>query len=274
MHIRQESENYTRECYALQLDIRGYFMHIDRMRLLEIATKSLKKMSKHEAREGLLWEDVIDMDFVLWLTKEIVLLNPRGNCKIVGTWDDWNGLDKNKSLFYTEEGKGLPIGNLTSQLFSNVYMNAFDQYMKRTLGCKHYGRYVDDAYVIGRDKEWLLSLVPRINTFLRDNLGLEIHMGKLHLIDVKYGVCFLGAFVKPHRVYVSNMTLKRMLASMGRMNMGDHEAVYRSVNSYLGTLRHYKTYKIRSAIFLKEKFLKIGGFDRNVTKMVLPKFFQ
>ena len=268
-HIRQESLNYTRPCYALQIDIRGYFMHIDRELLLKIATDTIIKMSKHEAYDGLLWEDVIDVDFVLWLTKEIVLLNPRDNCKIVGTWYDWEGLDRNKSLFYTQEGRGLPIGNLTSQLFSNVYLNVFDQFVKRELKCKHYGRYVDDAYIISHDKKWLLSLVPKINDFLKNELGIELHMGKLHIIDVRYGVSFLGSFVKPFRTYISNATLKRMLASMGRLNMDDHEAVYRSVNSYLGTLKHYRTFKIRSAIFLNERFLNVGYFNRDVTKMMM-----
>ena len=71
---------------------------------------------------------------------------------IVGKRADWIGLDRSKSLFYTEDGCGLPIGNLTSQLLSNVYLNLFDQFMKRVLHCKHYGRYVDDSFVVSRDR--------------------------------------------------------------------------------------------------------------------------
>lgn len=266
-HIRRESQNYTRKCYALQIDIRGYFMHIRRRLLLDIATTQLKKMSKHEAYDGNRWEDLIDIDFILWLTEEIIMLNPRDNCNIVGSWDDWKGLERSKSLFFTEDGCGLPIGNLTSQLFSNVYLNEFDQFVKRELKCKHYGRYVDDAYIISCDKRWLLDLVGKINHFLTNRLGLELHMGKMHIIEVNYGVCFLGAFVKPHRTYVSNATLNRMLVSMSNLNMDDYEAVFRSVNSYLGTLVHYSSYNIRSAMFLRPEFLKIAPFDPGVTKM-------
>lgn len=75
-HIRQESHNWQRPCYALKIDIRGYFMHINRRRLLDIATASLLKMADNQANGGMKWRDVIDMDFILWLTNEIVLLDP------------------------------------------------------------------------------------------------------------------------------------------------------------------------------------------------------
>lgn len=267
-HTRKESENYTKTCYALQIDIRGYFMHINRSLLKKMTIDTIDKMRTHVAYKGKTWEEIIDIDFVKWLTEEIVMLNPKTSCKIVGSLGDWNGLDRNKSLFFTEEGCGLPIGNLTSQLFSNVYLNAFDQYIKRVLKCKHYGRYVDDAYIIGADKRWLMSVANNIGTFLSNNLGLSLHKGKLHVIDVRYGVGFLGAFVKPFRTYVSNSTLRRMLLSISKLNMNDKESVYRSVNSYLGSLRHYKSYRIRSAMFLRPKFLCVAPFNREVTKML------
>ena len=159
-HIRQESHSNQRECYVMKMDKRGYFMHIDRQILLNIVLKTLRRMANHRIARGhkLTWNNWIDMDFVAWLSEEIIMLDPRQNCKIVGTVEDWEGLDHSKSLFYTMDGCGLPIGNLTSQLLSNVYLNEFDQYMKRTLKCKHYGRYVDDSFVVSTDKEWLLSL--------------------------------------------------------------------------------------------------------------------
>lgn len=100
----------------MKLDKRGYFMHINRQKLLQIAIATLHKMSDHKIskQDGDLWKELIDMDFVEWLTREIILLDPKKGCKIAGSINDWNGLDKNKSLFYTTEGCGLPIGNLTS----------------------------------------------------------------------------------------------------------------------------------------------------------------
>lgn len=279
-HIRQESDNWHKECYVMKLDIRGYFMHINRKKLLELANGTLKKMAKRPCGEAqgttafpcgetsrhTTWEDILDIDFMLWLTEQIVMLDPKTHCRIVGDMSDWEGLDKNKSLFWTNDGCGLPIGNLTSQLFSNVYLNAFDQFMKRVLKCKHYGRYVDDAYVVSQDKEWLLSIVPKMDAFLREQLGLELHQGKLILSDAKNGVEFLGGFVKPFRTYISNSTLGRTLRGIREMDLNNVNKVWRSVNSFLGMMVHYDSYNIRCRVFLRPEILRAGHFDKDMTK--------
>lgn len=272
MHIRSESLNHQRKCYVMKLDMRGYFMHINRKKLEDMAISSLEKLRTHRIEKGSTrtWEDVIDYDLVLWLTHEIASLNPKDNCFMVSPAECWDGLDRNKSLFYTNDGCGLPIGNLTSQLFSNVYLNALDQFMKRDMKCSHYGRYVDDAYVVDCDKSHLLSMVPEIEAFLRDNLGLELHKGKLQIIDAAYGVEFLGAYIKPFRTYVSNATLRRTKCGVSQINMSDAEAVYRSVNSFLGMLVHYSSYHIRCELFRKKRFLKIASFDNEMKKMNKP----
>lgn len=268
MHIRQESRNWSEPCYAMNLDIRGYFMHIRRDRLLEIATESIRKMAGHRVHKdsAVTWADIRDIDFICYLTREIVLLDPKTCCEIIGSKEDWIGLDRNKSLFYTPAGCGLPIGNLTSQLFSNVYLNVFDQFMKRVLGCRHYGRYVDDSYVISADREWLLSLIPSIRTFLNDKLGLELHMGKLHVRNVTQGVEFLGAFVKPYRDYVSNKTLHRMTTSMKTLDLKDRNHVRCSVNSYLGVLSHSASYNLRRRLFLDSDVSRVMEFDNDILK--------
>lgn len=275
-HIRKESRNYQRECYALKLDLRGYFMHIDRKRLLEISTNTLQKMSQHRINKRFktLWMDLLDMDFLSWLTGEIVLLDPTKNCKFAGRRSDWDGLDVNKSLFKTPKGCGLPIGNLTSQLLSNVYLNVFDQFMKRVMKCKHYGRYVDDSYVVNESKKWILSLVNDIRKFLRDTLGLDLHMGKLQVINIRYGVDFLGGFVKPYVKYISNGSLVRMLQNIKMIDYSNAEAVYRSVNSFLGTLSHYACFNIKCEIFLTERIISYAPLSQDMTKMQLPFKFN
>lgn len=270
-HIRQESHNYQRECYVMKMDKRGYFMHIDRQILLDIVLKTLKKMANHRIVCGhkLTWNNWIDMDFVSWLSKEIIMLDPKQNCKIVGTVEDWDGLDHSKSLFYTDEGCGLPIGNLTSQLLSNVYLNEFDQYMKRVLHCKHYGRYVDDSFVVSSDRDWLLSLVPHIRTYLKEHLHLELHMGKLHVVSCQQGVEFLGGFVKPYRNYISNESLDRMLHSVSKINLRDHAATWASLNSFLGVLSHYSSFNVRSRMFFNPELLTLGKFNQGITQFTL-----
>ena len=277
-HIRKESQNWNLPCYAMNLDIRGYFMHIQRNRLLNIAKESLEKMSTHKVGmcddvsipSGVLltpstsWRDIRDMDFILWITEQIVMLDPKTSCEIAGDKSDWDGLDRNKSLFWTADGCGLPIGNLTSQLYSNVYLNIFDQWVKRELGCRHYGRYVDDSTMIDSSREWLLEQVPKIREFLFDELGLELHMGKLKIRDVRHGVEFLGAFVKPYRDYISNKTLSRIRKNLQELDLQDIRHAHSSVNSYLGVLSHHASYNIRHALFDESNIAKILEFDGDI----------
>lgn len=268
-HIRKESLNYSVPCYVMKLDIRGYFMNINRQILLRIASDTIVKMSTHKlSKHGITtWNDILDINFILWLTRVIVLINPIEDCEVICNINQLIGLDKNKSLFCVSRGCGLPIGNLTSQLFSNVYLNVLDQYMKRILGCKYYGRYVDDAYIVSTDREWMLSIVPLIRQFLKDKLGLDLHMGKLRIDDVNYGVEFLGGFVKRYRNYISRHTVKRMLGKLREKNEYEYDEMYCTINSYLGMLSHYSSYKLRNDIFMKEEYLKISSYDSEMSKM-------
>jgi retron-type reverse transcriptase len=266
---RKESHNWQRPCYAMHLDIRGYFMHIVRKKLLDIALGSLHKMASHRICKASrqTWNDTMDMDFVCWLTEVIVMLDPRVNCVIVGELSDWEGLDAAKSMLHLEDGLGLPIGNLTSQLFSNVYMNPFDQFVKRVLKCRHYGRYVDDGIIVSHSKEHLLSLVPEIRRFLRDELGLELHMGKLSISEVSKGVEFLGAYIKPYRIYPSRRTLDRVIQKISLLDFTNPRKVLRSVNSYLGLFQHTSSYNLRRRLFVRAEFLRLGCFDDALTKL-------
>lgn len=267
-HILSESRNYSRKCYVLKMDIRGYFMNINRQKLLEIATNSLNKMAEHKVGKyrKTLWKDIVDMDFVHYLTKEIILLNPINDCRFIGPRSDWDNLPYEKSMFHTPDNCGLPIGNLTSQLYSNVYLNVFDQFMKRELKCVHYGRYVDDFYVVSHDKDWLMSLVPQVIKFLSEVLGLSVHDGKTRIIDVRKGIDFLGGFVLPYRIYVNRSTLERMDAKLFVLeDCGESQHVEKSLNSYCGVLSHWNNYNIRKKrLLIRHKFTQYGMFDYNL----------
>ena len=270
-HIRQESYNWQRPCYALKIDIRGYFMHINRRRLLDIATASLTKMADHQVNGGMKWRDVIDMDFILWLTHEIVLLDPTEGCRRVGNPSEWDDVDASKLMANAPADCGMPIGNLTSQLFSNVYMNPFDQMVKRLLHFLHYGRYVDDSATICSDRQRLTDAIPLMRDFLKDELCLDMHMGKTQIIDVRYGVEFLGAFIKPYRTYICNRSLSRIRQEAADvMHMGRGQA-FRTVNSLLGVMSHYSSYNLRREIFTQQHILRYGSFDRDMTTFTLSK---
>jgi hypothetical protein len=184
------------------------------------------------------WADIRDFDFILWLTEQIVMLDPMEHCHIVGDLHDWDDIDHAKCMRYVLPGLGLPIGNLTSQLFSNVYLNPFDQFVKRDILCEHYGRYVDDSTMVDACREWLLEQVHKVREFLADELGLQLHMGKLHIQEIHSGVEFLGSFVKPYRDYVSNKTLERMTKKIQEIDLRNEEKAVRTIDSYLGILSH------------------------------------
>ena len=266
-HIRQASLNWQERAYAMSLDIRGYFMHINREKLLRIATDSIKKMATHKVGltdevpipSGVLltptttWAEIRDMDFLLWLTEQIVMLDPMENSIIVGDESDWAGIDHAKCMRFAEPGVALPIGNLTSQLFSNVYLNVFDQFIKRVILCHHYGRYVDDSVQIDPDRDWLIQQVPQEREFLADELGLQLHMGKLHIQEIHSGVEFLGSFVKPYRDYVSNKTLERMTKKFQEIDLRNEEKAVRTIDSYLGILSHTASRHIATDLGLASK---------------------
>ena len=253
-HIRRESLNYTELCYILKMDISGYFMHINRQILLNIVIRRLSKMRRHKIHRAATetWNDILDVDFLTYLSQEIIMYNPADNCVFRGKKSDWATLPHSRSLFYSPKDCGLPIGNLTSQLFSNVYLGEFDDYMKRTLKIHRYGRYVDDFYVVSNDRDYLLSIVPKIEDFLTDKLKLQINTEKTVICDSNSGVGFLGAFLKPHRRYIHNHSLRRIKSKIPNLAAITDKEKQRSVYaSYRGILSHYSSLSVKADILLR-----------------------
>ena len=186
--IRRCSKNYTTDCYVLKLDIQGFFMAIDK-RILWAKLRDFIYQRYHGADKPLLLE----------LCYKILANNPTKNCFIKGGRHHWRALPPDKSLFYSAPYCGLPIGNLTSQIFANFYMNPFDHFIKHDLGVQYYGRYVDDFLLVHHDKTYLLSLISKIRDFLKDELGLTLHPRKIYIQHYTRGVNFLGVLIKPHR---------------------------------------------------------------------------
>ena len=130
---------------------------------------------------------------------------------------------------------GLPLGNLTSQLFCNIYMNEFDQFVKHGLKIDHYIRYADDFVILSPNKEELESLIPMIADFLQESLKLELHPDKVFIKRISAGVDFLGwVHFTDHRV-LRNTTKKRMMKKLNVKN----------ISSYVGLIKHGNSYKIR-----------------------------
>lgn len=280
-HLRSCSDNWRKPCFVLKLDIRGYFMHIDRQKLYGQIMGLLKEFTNRKNSEGKRWKEVLDYDLLRFLIREIVFNDPTVGCEVRGSRAEWKGLPPDKSLFHVAKGCGLPIGNLTSQLFSNVYLNAFDHFVKRNLGEKYYGRYVDDFFIMGSEKNHLLSLIPRLRRFLWDELRLTLHPNKIFLQNAYKGFSFLGAYIKPHRRYLLRKTKKRVVRRMTNINRyllkeGDKrferkelQHISSIVNSYMGYMQHMACYNFKKRLVEQNvSFLKIGHFLGEERKFV------
>lgn len=145
--------------------------------------------------------------------------------------------------FHTESGKGLPLGNLTSQLLVNIYMNEFDQFVKHTLKAKYYIRYADDFVIFSGDKEYLKVVLLQMSTFLNFRLGLKLHPDKVFIKTVASGVDFLGWVHFPdHRV------LRTITKNRAFRNIREKRWKQETVESYLGLMRHGNMYKLQKGI--------------------------
>lgn len=144
--------------------------------------------------------------------------------------------------FSTSDGVGLPLGNLTSQLFVNVYMNEFDQFVKHKLKSKYYIRYADDFIFLAKDKEELIKLLPLIESFLKHKLRLSLHPNKITLKSFASGIDFLGWVNFPTHRVLRTSTKKRILRSLSD-NISEE-----TLRSYLGLLKYGNTTKIKNII--------------------------
>ena len=202
-------------------------------------------------------KDKVDFDFslVIYLLDKIINSDPTKGCIVRGNKEDWQGLPKTKSLFYSKNNCGLPIGNLTSQLFANVYLNDFDHFVKKDLGIRYYGRYVDDMVIIHRNKNYLKRVVFEIEKYLEDNLCLRLHPKKRYLQHYSCGVEFLGSIIKKDRIYVSERLKGNFWEAIKNANIEiekeekikncEKERILSQINSYLGFLSHFQTYNLK-----------------------------
>jgi RNA-directed DNA polymerase len=144
-----------------------------------------------------------------------------------------------ESFSFGVEGKGLPLGNLTSQLFCNVYMNEFDRFVKHKLGFKAYIRYADDFVLLSEDREDLTQQIPKISEFLHERLKLSLHPDKVFIKTFASGVDFLGWTHFPTHRVIRTTTKKRMMRRIGGHPTDE------TLQSYLGLLKHGNTYKVQ-----------------------------
>ena len=254
---RSITRNWTRDAFFLKAEIANFFGSIDRHILLGLVLRHVEE------------------DWLRAMIGQIALHDPRENAVFRSSQALFAQVPKHKSLLHAPDGKGLPIGNLTSQFFANIYLNELDQFVKHRLRARYYGRYVDDLVLLHDDPGVLNSWYDQIDGFLQDRLTLRLHPGKKHLNRAETGIDFTGFIIKPGRTYLRRSSLarcRRKIAGWERSdNPHDPEALTRlshSMNSYLGQLRQVDGFKARKGLCQRVESLFLQA-DTNYTK-ILP----
>lgn len=196
------SRNHTRSVWILKCDIRKFFANIN-----------------HAVLKGILARHIADQD-ILWMLHQVI-----------------DSFHSDKGL-----GVGLPLGNLTSQLLVNVYMNEFDQFVKCKLKIKHYVRYADDFVILHENQNHLRVIVPKLAAFLESKLHLSLHPKKLFIKTLASGVDFLGWIHFPHHRVPRTSTKRRMLKKLSQNPSNQ------TIASYVGLLSHGNTYRLHQKI--------------------------
>ena len=254
--IRKVTQNYKKEAYYCQLDISGFFMSIDHRILYSLFQKLIE--NKNKSRQ---WREDI-----LWLAKIIIFHKPTKNYITKGNLSLFKLIPPRKSLFKSPAGKGLPIGNYSSQFFANLYLNELDQFIKRELRCEYYIRYVDDLVLLVKDRESLKHFRDEINFFLKKKLDLELSLNKTKLQSINKGIEFLGYFVKQDYILVRQRAVGRLKDKLHKLNnmidkVPELKKFLATINSYYGHFRHAFSFNLKKDIYenhlgsLKEKFL-------------------
>ncbi len=156
------------------------------------------------------------------------------------------------SFYSTEKGVGLPLGNLTSQLFVNIYMNEFDQFMKHKIKARYYIRYADDFVVFSQDKPWLHGIISEITGFLLNRLKLHLHPNKISISTIASGIDYLGWVNFPDHRVLRTKTKKRMFRNI-KAKGGKEE----TVQSYLGLISHGNSWKLRQEIIKSQPLTSV-----------------
>ncbi|OGZ93661.1 MAG: hypothetical protein A2528_00935, partial [Candidatus Staskawiczbacteria bacterium RIFOXYD2_FULL_37_9] len=193
------SKNNTRTCWILKCDIKKFFASVDQEILLRILEKHIR-LSRDNQRQSI--------------------------------------LDLLNEIIFSFKPNGLPLGNLTSQLFANVYLNELDQFLKHKLKVKYYIRYADDFVIFSENKKYLENLIPQMQDFLQNELKLIIHPNKIFIKTLNSGMDYLGWINFFNFRILRTKTKKRML---NRIKENPKPEV---VSSYMGMLKHGNGYKI------------------------------
>lgn len=210
--------------YAFKADTKHYFEEVNHHILLKIIKRKISDKN------------------TIWLIKQILMNKPNFRSQ-----KERNNLD-----FWLESQKGMPLGNLTSQFFANVYLNELDYYVKHILKAKYYIRYVDDFIILHRNKKQLVKWKNEIDCFLKKELLLELHKQKSRIIPLSRGIDFAGF----RNFYLFNLPRKRNIRKM-RNKIILFEKLELSYRELMESFKGWNAYvKWSNSLNLRRKILK------------------
>ena len=248
-HARRVTAGWTRKAWCLQMDVANFFVSI---------------------RKDILWdilrEDIGETSRTATLIKQIVF----HDCTVgafCSTPRLLNLVPHHKSLWHCPEKCGLPIGNLTSQFFSNIYLDALDKYIKHVLRAKFYARYVDDIAVFSADRAQLEAWALEIDAWVRTHRGLFFHPHKITIKPADAGINFVGAVILPWRTYPRRSTVHSAMLAARRVRDSRTPDALCSAVSYLGIVRHVDAYNIRRTVCATATSGALARADADNTKL-------
>ncbi len=257
LYALEVTENYSKKAYYLKADIGNFFNSIDKCILF-------RELCKY-----------VTEPWLVRLIEKVLFHDPRNNVYMKSPKWLYDLLPSYKSLFNTHPEKGLPIGNLTSQFFSNVYLNPLDQYVKHELKCPYYVRYVDDVVLMHKDPKFLNYAYTKINEFLINNLAMSLNHKKKNMNLVSRGFDFVGHMIKPNRIHLRTNTIKKSFRAVkhweknpDRFSPKELEIFRNKINSYLGMYKHVNGYNLRKKICRKSTTLFTHP-DEEYSKMII-----
>lgn len=191
-YARQLTSNYQRDAWYIKADVANFFCSIDR--------RTLWQQIEHT---------LVDDD-IFSLVHQILTADLRESAILRSSPERMAKVPFHKSLWNAPANKGLPIGNLTSQFFANVYLDEMDRYAKRTIGFPRYVRYVDDIIVFDNDLDFLRDGIGNVDAYIQKHLSLSFHPQKTIHGRIKQGFDFLGFYCLPGRRYLRRSTRHRI----------------------------------------------------------------
>ncbi|MEA3329960.1 MAG: reverse transcriptase domain-containing protein [Nanoarchaeota archaeon] len=235
---RKVSRNNTRRCFVLKADIKHYFEEINHDILMNILKRKIEDKN------------------ILWLIKLIIHNNIMGGKKI----------------------KGMPLGNLTSQFFANVYLNELDQFVKHKLQAKYYIRYVDDFVILHNSKDQLKKWKKKIDIFLKEKLDLELHPNKSQILKLEKGIKFLGFRIFNHHKLLRKSNMKHFERKLNQMkimleeNLLNREEIVEKLEGWLAYAVNGDTHKYR--IYIVQNFNRLFPVDKTISIKNKKKYFN